>query len=147
MQARKDGRRPQIEASFCAAMPNGKGAEVGFVRETRRRNLCRIPAAKGAHRGVNPNVSDKIRSFISEMSTDARKIYAKWDEYPQFRRCQLGAGVIFEHQDASNTTVCDLKIQGSGIEINKKRAHSSYRTILLSLDMARPGLSSFLTGL
>ena len=42
------------------------------------------------------------------------------DEYPQFRRCQLGAGVIFEHANAPNTTICDLTPRGSEIDIKQE---------------------------
>jgi len=38
----------QIEASFCAAIRNRKGAEVGFASETRGGNLRRIPPPKSA---------------------------------------------------------------------------------------------------
>ena len=52
----------QIEASFCDSHQNRKGAEVGFARETRGSNPCRISEAKSERirRTWIPTISLKL---------------------------------------------------------------------------------------
>jgi hypothetical protein len=106
----------RLEGEGCKVLVNDKPVDFRGIRDSFS-HVAEGVAEFLTRRAVK-DVSDKIRSFISEMSADARNIYATWDEFPQFRRCQLGAGVIFEL--GPNTTVCDLKIQGSGIEIQQE---------------------------
>ena len=108
----------RLEGEGCKVLVNGKPVDFYGIRDSFSHVAEEIAGFLNAGRAVK-DVSDKIRSFISQMSADARNIYAKWDEFPQFRRCQLGAGVILEYK-GTNTTVSDLKIQGSSIEIQQE---------------------------
>jgi hypothetical protein len=103
----------RLEGEGCKVLVNDKPVDFRGIRNSFS-HVAEGIAEFLPSRSVK-DVSDKIRSFISGMSADARNIYATWDEFPQFRRCELGAGVIFEHGDywnpsrvLPNTTVCDV---------------------------------------
>jgi hypothetical protein len=103
----------------CSVLVDGKTVDFHSISDS----FSHVAALIGDFLATRPavtGVSDRIRSFISQMSADARNIYAKWDEVPHFRRCELGAGVIFEYFHESNSTVSDLNIQGSGMEIRRE---------------------------
>src|SRR5262249_31602559 len=88
----------RLDGEGCSIkMMDGKVVDFGAIRDS----FSHVAALIADFLNVFPrpsvtDVANKIKSFLSQLSTEARSIYAKWDEYPHFRRCELGAGLAFE---------------------------------------------------
>jgi hypothetical protein len=114
----------RLDGEGCSILVDGKAVDFRGIRDS----FSRVATLVGDFLSTVPAVtvvSDKIKYFISQMRPDARSIYAKWDEVPHFRRCELGAGIIYQlaaigSMQGTNSTVSDLKIQGSRIEIQQE---------------------------
>ena len=125
----------RLEGEDCKVLVNNQPVDFSGIRDSFSHVAEGITGFLNSRPDLK-DVSNKIRSSISEMSADARNIYAKWNEFSQFRRCQLGAGVIFEHvpppriygvgagpytwDPTPNTTVSDLTLQSTAIEIQQE---------------------------
>ena len=97
----------RLEGEGCKVLVGGQPVDFHGIRDSFSHVAVKIAEflteSLSTRRAVI-DVSDKIRSFISKMSADARKIYATWDKFPQFRPCQLGAGVIIKHSAVPSAT-------------------------------------------
>jgi hypothetical protein len=88
----------RLDGEGCSIkMEDGKTVDFGAIRDS----FSHVAARIAGFLNTNPrppvtDVANKIKSFLSQLSTEARKIYSTWDEVPQFRRCELGAGLAFE---------------------------------------------------
>jgi len=109
----------RLEGEGCTILVDGKAVDFHGIRDSFS-HVAALVADFLSTRPAVTVVSDKIAFFIAQMSADARNIYATWDAVPQFRRCELGAGIIFQHRGEPQSSVSDLQIRDSRIEIRKE---------------------------